>query len=298
MSKKIPVILDTDIGGDIDDTWALALLLKSPEIELQLIVTDSGNTPYRAALVGKLLEVAGRTDIPVGIGLHQDNESGTQADWLADYTVADYPGTVYEDGVGAMIDAIMSAPEPVTVLCIGPVPNMREALAREPRIVENARIVGMFGSVRLGYDGSPDIVNEYNVRADAAACRQLFAAFPEVVITPLDTCGLVRLTGGKYQQILACGDPLIQALVENIHVWASHATWTTVDSMAYSSVLFDTVAVYLVFSEALLEMEDLGIHVTDDGFTHIDENGRVIRVATGWQDLAAFEDLLVARLTG
>ncbi len=46
MKGSIPVILDTDIGGDIDDTWALAMLLKSPEVDLKLVVTDYGNTTY------------------------------------------------------------------------------------------------------------------------------------------------------------------------------------------------------------------------------------------------------------
>jgi inosine-uridine nucleoside N-ribohydrolase len=41
MVSKIPVILDTDIGGDIDDAWALALILKSPELDLKMLVTDT-----------------------------------------------------------------------------------------------------------------------------------------------------------------------------------------------------------------------------------------------------------------
>ena len=68
-SKKIPVILDTDIGFDIDDTWALGLLLKCPELDVKLITTSSDNTPIKAKLVAKFLEIVGRTDIPIGIGL-------------------------------------------------------------------------------------------------------------------------------------------------------------------------------------------------------------------------------------
>ena len=115
--KKIPVILDTDIGGDIDDTWALALLLKSAELDLKLVVTDTGNTTYRAAVTAKFLEIAGRTHVPVGIGLHQNDDTGPQAPWVADYDLASYGGTVFEDGVGALINAIMASPEPVTLIC-------------------------------------------------------------------------------------------------------------------------------------------------------------------------------------
>ena len=67
--RPVPVILDTDIGDDIDDTWALALALKSPELDMKLVVTDYGNTEHRAKIVARVLEVAGRTDIPIGIGI-------------------------------------------------------------------------------------------------------------------------------------------------------------------------------------------------------------------------------------
>jgi len=73
---RIPVILDTDIGTDIDDTWALALLLRCPELDVRLVVSDTGNTEYRAAIIARLLEVAGRTDIPVGIGIKQTDKRG------------------------------------------------------------------------------------------------------------------------------------------------------------------------------------------------------------------------------
>jgi inosine-uridine nucleoside N-ribohydrolase len=297
MPSKIPIILDTDIGGDIDDAWALAFLLKSPELDLKLIVTDSGNTTYRGAVAGKLLEAAGRADIPIGVGIHQGENTGPQESWLDGYALSDYPGQVFEDGVGAMIEMILSSPEPITLLCIGPVPNIEAALEREPRIVENARIVGMFGSLRVGYDLSEVISSEYNVRAEAEACRQMLNTFPDITITPLDTCGRVQLKGQKYKKVHDCKDPLIQALIASYHSWAKHVEWTKVDPSKHSSILFDTVAVYLAFSEEWLEIEELGIRVTEDGYTLIEETAKPIRCATQWKDLTAFEDFLVNRLT-
>jgi len=77
-SEKIPVIFDTDIGSDIDDTWALMFLLKSQELKPKLILTETGNTTYRAKIVAKILERAGYSDIPVGIGIHQSDDFGPQ----------------------------------------------------------------------------------------------------------------------------------------------------------------------------------------------------------------------------
>jgi len=297
MTHKIPVILDTDIGSDIDDTWALALLLKSPELDLKLVVTDTGNTTYRAQVAAKLLEVAGRTDVPVAIGIHQSDKCGPQAPWVKEYNLATYPGTVRTDGVQALIDTIMTSPEPVTLIAIGPLPNIAAALRQEPRIADNARFVGMHGSVRLGYNGAPEISAEWNVVADTAACRAAFAAPWDVTITPVDTCGLVRLTGEAYARVRDCADPLVQAMIENYRVWASRMEGTQRDAESASSTLFDTVAVYLAFAEEWCVMEDLGLRVTDDGHTLLDQSAKPIRCATAWRDLPAFEEFLVSRLT-
>jgi len=300
--SKIPVIFDTDIGGDIDDTWALILLLKCPELDVKLIVGDHGKPIYRASLIAKLLETAGRTDIPVGVGVGNDRKvEGRQDEWLKGYALASYPGKVYEDGVQAMIDMIMKSPEPITLVCVGPLPNIKAALEREPRIAEKARFVGMHGSVRKGYGGSPRISAEWNVRADAKACQKALSAPWDITITPLDTCGLVHLRGEKYAAVRDCQQPIIKALIENYRIWWKKGGGHKKDpkrAETASSTLFDTVAVYLAFTQNLCKMETLPIRVTDDGKTVIDPAAKKMSVATEWKDMGAFEDFLVERLTG
>ncbi len=66
---KTPVILDTDIGDDIDDTWALVYLLKSQSLAPKLITTVAGNTKKKGKIVAKILKIAGRTKIPIGFGV-------------------------------------------------------------------------------------------------------------------------------------------------------------------------------------------------------------------------------------
>lgn len=295
--RRIPVILDTDIGYDIDDTWALALMLRCPELEPRLIVSDSRNTVYSAAIIARLLEVARKTEIAVGVGIYQHEMAGGQLPWVDDYELESYPGQVHQDGVSALIDTIMQSPEPITLICIGPVPNIAEALRREPRIAEHTRFVGMHGSIRRAYNDSPLVDAEYNVAADPRAAQAVFSAPWDMTITPLDTCGVVTLTAENYQQILDCQDPLVQALIDNYRTWLRSrgrpALWEE-----QSSVLFDTVAIYLAFSEELLSMERLNITVTGAGRTVIDREGKEINCATAWKDLPAFEDFLVRRLTG
>jgi inosine-uridine nucleoside N-ribohydrolase len=189
VAKPIPVIPDTDIGDDIDDTWALGLLLKSPEVDVKLVLGDFGNPQYRAKLLAKFLQVAKRTDIPVGLGIEcKSGGKDSQAEWVKDYDLKSYPGKVHKDGIQAMIDTIMQSPEPVTLICIGPVPNIAAALEREPRIAQKAKFVGMHGSVRVGYGGSKKISAEWNVKADAKSCQRAFLPPSGKTSTASATC--------------------------------------------------------------------------------------------------------------
>ena len=298
VAKPIPVILDTDIGDDIDDTWALGLLLKSPELDLKLVVGDFGRPQYRAKILAKFLQTVGRTDVAVGLGL--DRKSGgaeSQAEWVKDYDLKSYPGKVYQDGIQALIDTIMQSPEPVTLICIGPVPNIAAALEREPRIAQKAKFVGMHGSVHVGYGGSKKISAEWNVKADAKACQRAFTAPWEMTITPLDTCGLVKLDGDRYQRVRDSKDPIAAAIIANYRIWAKTRQKVPDAAEKFSSTLYDTVAVYLAISHDLCQMERVNLVVTDDGFTKIDPAGKPVDAAIAWKNLDGYRDFLVERLT-
>jgi inosine-uridine nucleoside N-ribohydrolase len=294
--SKIPVILDTDIGDDIDDTWALAFMLKCPELEVRLIAGDTDNTTYRAKLIAKMLETAGRTDIPVAIGCNPASITtiGRQGPWIESYDLKRYPGQVHADGVQAIIDTIMQSSKPVTLICIGPMPNIAEALRREPRLTEHAHFVGMHGSIHRQHAGKEGAIAEYNVVSDISACQAVFSApWLSKTITPLDTCGIVQLTGCKYEAVCVCPDPLTRAVIENYRVWLAGKP-----DEGRSSILFDTVAVYLAFATELLQMERMKIKVTDNGFTVPDPAGTEMQVAIAWKNMERFEDLLTERLTG
>jgi inosine-uridine nucleoside N-ribohydrolase len=176
--KPVPVILDTDVGGDIDDTWAIAMMLRCPELDVRLMVSATANTDYRAKLIAKQLEVAGRTDVAVGIGVRgqRSPEWEKMAEWVADYDLGRYPGTVHDDGVGAIIEAIMTSKEPVTLISIAPLPNIAAALEREPGIAARTRFVGMHGSIHRHHDGQEGRIAEYNVVADIAAAQSFHGA--------------------------------------------------------------------------------------------------------------------------
>jgi inosine-uridine nucleoside N-ribohydrolase len=301
-APKTPVIMVTDIGSDIDDSWALALALRSPELDLKLVVTDPADTEYRAVVAAKFLQDSGHGDIPIGIGENsgpQSDNAKTLTPWIAGYDRTKYPGKIYQDGVGALIEAVESSPVPVTIAAIGPVHSLALALKRAPDIAAKCRLVGMYGSFDVGYGGGAPSA-ETNVRVDPAALRAVMAApWRDVLLTPLDTCGSVSLSGARYHAIWsATGDPMLRALIQSYCVFAPRQTWMVCDYFATrSTTLFDCVAVYLAYSEDLVETETIAFDITDDGFTRRSASGPFkARVAIRWRNRDGFEAQLAGRL--
>ena len=297
--KKIPVIFDTDIGSDIDDTWALLYLLKCPELDVRLVSTDGGIGPYRARLAAKFLTACGRDDLPVSVCKGAAESLGNQQDWMRDYDLDSYRGEILKDSSDAIIQTIHASEDPVTVICVGPVPAVAEAIRRDPTICKNARFVGMHGAIHVGYGGKAPPVAESNVKVDPTALQGVFAADWQCSITPLDTCGILDLSGERYAKIHQSKAIGIEALMENYRDWLTRVPWLKVkpDPAIRSTTLLDLVAIYMAFSETLLEMQTLPLEVTSKGMTVIEPSAREVRCAMKWTDLGAFKDHLSERLT-
>jgi inosine-uridine nucleoside N-ribohydrolase len=290
----VPVILDTDLGDDIDDTWALAMLLGCPQVDLKLVVTASDDTPKKTRLVAKILERIGRTDVPIGTGVKTSDNALHQEKWLSDYHLDAYKGKVYPDGVQAMIDLIRASSGDIALLLIGPQTNIQEALKRDPGIAEKTRVVAMAGSVDIGYNGAPRRVPEYNVVRNVRAAQAVFAAPWDITIAPLDACGTLILKGDRFAKVDTSKDPKAVTVIENYRQWTNYPN----HPKGQSSVLFDTVAAYLTFDNSLCDIKTIKLAIDDKGNTVPDEKGRPVHCALGWKNRKAFEDLLVGALTG
>lgn len=300
------VILDTDIGTDIDDTWALAMLLASPELDLKLITCVSGDVRYRASLCADLLTVAKRRDVPLGLGIggalrvHPTMSGQPQRGFAHAGSLEAHP-EVHADGVDAMIRTIMAAEGPVTLIAIGPLTNVAAALQRCPQIADRVSLIGMHGSLRVGYRGATTPTAEYNVVADVAAAQSVLSAPWDIAITPLDSCGSVVLRDAAYRAFhdfsRAHPDSVAHAVLENYRLWLRAVGGPAERATHRSTTLYDTVAVYLAMRDDALTIETLPISVGADGFTRIDPAGKPMRVATGWRDAGAFEALLVERVS-
>ena len=303
--EKIPVILDTDIGGDIDDTWGLALLLSRPELDLKLITISSTSPRFSAKVAAKFCECVNRGDVPIGIGFRSLTNSGRsedkikkhQRDWVEDYDIAAYPGKISYDAVGEMIETIRKSDSPVTLIAIGPASNLAEAINRAPDIADKVRVKALFGSIYKGYDGPP--CAEYNVWADIPAAKRFMEGFDDITLSPLDTCFDIPNSKEQFARLLEAENknPLVKALVENCRVWCkNHPRWEgkPCDNWDY---ICDTVAVYLAYSEELVNIETLPVSVNKEGKTPIDrENGKNVRIALSWKDNNKFVEHVIRSL--
>jgi len=233
-AASLPVILDTDIGDDIDDTWALAMLLGMPQLDLKLIVTDYGNTPERTRLTAKILERVGRTDIPIATGIKTGDTPLTVSDWVGDFNLANYQGKVYQDGIRALVDTINAHTQTVTLITIGPVPNIQEALRRDPGITQRARVVCTGGRIYKGFENGGTPAADWNVRADPAAWQALVAAPWEITASPLDGSEEIVLRGRRFAQVAASDHPLARPeLVREVLAGDRHearASWWGFDA--------------------------------------------------------------------
>jgi inosine-uridine nucleoside N-ribohydrolase len=284
-------ILDTDIGDDIDDAFALALALRSPELKLLGITTAFGDTELRARLVDRYLHAAGRMDIPVlaGVATAHDNVF-TQAAYALRW-----PEQKHASGVEFLLSQIRAHPGEITLIAIGPLNNIEAAIKRDPETFRKLkRVVMMGGSIYRGYDGRngerrpPDA--EWNISRDPAGLRALLASGVPVLMMPLDSTQ-IHLEAKEREQIFAYGSPLTDQLTLLYHQWKAGT-----DGHPDAPTLFDPVAVTYTVRPDLCPATPMRIEVDDKGFTRPVEGAPNVQVCLK-SDEKGFLDLLLGRLT-
>lgn len=167
--------LDTDLGGDIDDLCALAMVLAWPDVELIGITTVAEHGGKRAGYVRYALEMAGRADVPLAAGA--DASLGCYRSWPALPEETDYWPEPVPEFPTPLDDALFLLERNIDagaiVVGIGPFTNLALLERRKPGILQRANLVLMAGFVSPPREGYPTITNEmdYNVQVDVEAAR-------------------------------------------------------------------------------------------------------------------------------
>lgn len=283
------IILDTDLGSDIDDHWALGMLLNTPGAQLDMVLTATSDTEYRAALAAKFLAVCGRNDIPVGVGVPFPDGRivETLRDFLGKYTIADAQCPVVHDGVEEAI-RIIERNDETAIIAIAPMTNLGRIVTERPDLAAKCRLFSMAGSIEKNFRDAPGKIAEYNVAIDASASQKVFAAdWKSHAITPLDHCGNIVMDGAPYQQLLHSERTIPREIIQTYRAWQKFCRNDDNPDLA-SSILYDTVAVFLATDGHGVKFTDMTLSVNDQGYLQNTHYGKHVRVAMGWDDKSAY----------
>lgn len=266
--EKIPVIIDTDIGSDIDDTWALALILASDCFDVRLIMTVCEDVRYKAALAAKLCEIAGQ-EIPVVCGVGGETVCSAQAAWLAgeERTFS----AAFED---AFARAVNRSPG-LTVIELAPFTNLARILERYPGLSRDFRVTAMIGAIEKGYLNEDKAGAECNAALDPEAFNRVLAAGVKTEILPLDVCRDFILDKDCYRRVLTSPDPLARAVTENYRIWHRDYKGGAIkfDPETSSGILYDLLPVLRLICPEEFVTERIRLRADAEGKTVTDGGG-------------------------
>ncbi len=223
------VIIDTDIGDDIDDAFALGLALQSPEFRILGITTAFGDTAMREQLVMKFLAATGFANVPVAAGVPtQPKTTFTQMLYTSGGQLISAEKL---SGPDFILDQIRKHPGEITLIAIGPQTNLGAAIDKDPATFRKLkRIVMMGGSVYKGYKGgAPD--PEWNILCDIPAAQKVFTSGVPLYVMPLDST-ILRLDTGDRNALFEDHTPI----TDQIHILYDEWSAATKQKCRLSSI--------------------------------------------------------------
>ena len=258
-SSPEKIIIDTDIGDDVDDAFAIALALRSPQLQILGIATTFGDTERRAKLLDRLLGETGYPNIAVAAGTPSStNNPFTQRRYAegGKFARASHP-----QAVDLILDQIRHNPGQITLVAIGPLVNVGALIDKDPETFRKLRrVVMMGGSIArrygdLGYAPDRGPEPEWNIKNDIPSAQKLFASGVPIFMMPLDSTQL-KLDEVKRAILFQAGTSLTDALTLLYHEWGQE-----------TPTLFDVMTIAYILNPKLCPTKPLHISVDEEGFT-------------------------------
>jgi purine nucleosidase len=252
------VIIDTDVGDDIDDAFALALAVRSPQVQILGVTTTFGDTELRAKLADRLLGEAGREDIPVAVGIPtQPKTTFTQRIYAegGHFAKKSHPAAV-----DFILRQIKQHPGEITLVCIGPLVNVGAIIDKDPTTFrELKRVVMMGGSIDRGY-GEPYAPPtppepEWNIVNAIPQAQKLFRAGVPIYMMPLDSTQL-KMDETKRAFLFRQATPLTEALSALYYEWGQR-----------TPTLYDPMTIAFIDEPEICSVQPMHIVVDDKGYT-------------------------------
>lgn len=256
---KHTLFIDTDIGDDIDDAFAVALALSSPEIELKGISTVFGDTKLRARLAAHLLATYGSADIPVAAGIGTPLQAYGRPSGVPQAAILDprasSPALSPLSGPDLLIQTAQQHYRHLIVLCLGPLTNIATALAREPSLFMAIQRIILMG----GTSGIP--FPEWNVRNDAQAANIVLGSGIPVTLLGWNVTTRCQLRASDVTQLREHNTAQTQLLHKLLQVWQRHRPrWQPA-----LPFLHDPLTIAALCEPAIFSFEEMNVRVVTRG---------------------------------
>lgn len=215
--KPRRIIIDTDPG--IDDAMAIFLALRSPELKVEAITPVAGNVPLDLTLPNalRLLEIAGRTDIPVAAGashpLVRRLATAGHVHGVNGLAGVEFPEPktkpVRETAPEIIRRIVRENPGEITIVAVGPLTNVAMALRADPELASMIPAIAIMGGSLSGGNMTP--AAEFNLYVDPEAARIVFDANIPLTMVGLDVTRKCRVSEEHIKQLEAANNPVSQA---------------------------------------------------------------------------------------
>lgn len=255
------VIIDTDIGDDIDDAFALALALKCPELNVLQINSTFGLVSIRTAMLQRFLDEVGRADIPVATGVPSPMPEShfTQRH----YGERDGVRRPAPDAIESTLALIKKYPNEITLIAIGPMYNLAAMIDRDKETFKKVkRVVIMGGSFYkrnwdLGFGHPQGQIAEWNILEAIPEAQKLMAANVPLYMVPSDSTQL-KFDEVNRRLLFKLDTPLTDQLLILYQLWGQ----TT-------PLLHDAMTLAFLVKPDMCPMKEMHITIDDAGFTQL-----------------------------
>lgn len=268
------LILDTDIGSDVDDALALLYTLRSSDLELGGVTTVYGDVDTRAKIARKILDSAGKKEIPVYIGesipmrtaykfiWHTGKEGEDTLSPLERVRDSKQIG-VNRGAVDFLIDIFSRNPKEYNLVSIGALTNVARALEKDPSIADKIKhhyIMG--GGVGIHCGESP----EHNIACDVEAAQRVFQSDTPRTLVPLNVTSRTPIKR-KTLERLSEGDDLSKALSKEVKNWFEYRDKVFGKRVEYTC-MHDPLTVALINNPQLVKITETPLSITYRGLVN------------------------------
>ena len=262
--EKTKILIDTDIGDDIDDALSLTLALKCDNIEIVGITTTFMDAIFRAKIVKKILSTYGKTDVPcyAGYGKTEDgfNSHPLKISEIYDGLYEDFPvNSNPEDAIDFIIDSCYKYGKDLTVVAIGPFTNIAKVIAKDANALKQVKEVVIMGGAYFKQYA------DWNVFCDPISAKVMFDNLPNIYAVGADVTHKLSVSEDLTEKLINYNgaDAGVKLLAKHADGWqkACESKWGGKPKL----VLHDPLAIYSVIDKSFVASEKASIYVVTDG---------------------------------